>query len=330
MDNRSKTFETPFFWQDRAWQGAFWKVFSCASFAGINTIVRYLGGGGSLGPESALPVSVMVFFQNVLGFILILPLFYHKQFKAFPLSPFSPIRWKTAYPKLHFFRVLTAVLGIIFLYLALQKMSIAESVALSFTGPIFTILGARIFLNESLNLQRALAILLSIIGAFIITRPDIVLLKSEGMTELYVLLPLLSAAALALSKLLTRQLAKAGETAEQLTLFLLLGMIPVSLIPALFEWSTPAASHWPWLVLLGLCAVLAHVSFGKAYALAEVTFLMPFGFSKFLFSMLLGYYCFVEIPSLSLWLGMGVIGLSLCCLAYKIPLYSLAKRFKSN
>jgi len=282
-------------------------------------------GGGAIAPEAPLPVNVMLFFQNVFGFILILPFFYQ-----FNKSSKINLQWKTAYPKMHFFRVVTAVLGIVFFYLSLQKMSIAESVALSFTGPVFTIIGARLLLGEVMDGQRFLAVLFSILGAFIITRPDIMLLKPGTALGFSALLPLLSALALAISKLLTRQLAKAGETPEQLTLFLLFGMIPVSFIPACYEWVTPLYSHWPWLITLGFLAVLAHISFGKAYALAEVTFLMPFGFSKFLFSMLLGYYCFLEIPSFSLWLGMGVIGLSLLCLAYKIPLYSIAKRFKSN
>lgn len=314
MDNTSRPLKTYFFWQDQAFQGAFFKIFSCGCFAGINAVVRYLGGGGAIGLDAALPVNVILFFQNVFGFILMLPFFYTFRLKTL----FSPLQWKTAYPKLHFFRVVTAVLGIIFMYLSLQKMSIAESVALSFTGPVFTIVGARILLGEGLGQQRLLAIVLSIIGAFIITRPDLILLKSDQSLGFAAILPLLSAATLALSKLLTRQLAKTGETAEQLTLFLLLGMIPVSFIPACYEWVTPIGAHWPWLVVLGLLAVLAHISFSKAYAMAEVTFLMPFGFSKFLFSMLLGYYCFTEMPSVSLWLGMSIIGMSLVCLGYKV------------
>lgn len=331
MDNISQTLKPQYFWQSQAFQGAFWKMVSCAAFAGINVIVRYLGGGGSWAPETVLPANVMIFFQNVFGFLFMLPFMFPR-----PTSQFW-MHWKTQYPKLHFARVLTAVLGILFMYLSLQKMPIAESVALSFTGPAFTLLGAWFLLGESLDKQRALAIVFCILGSFIITRPDLVLFtpgSSRSALGWSVLYPLLSAAMLALSKLFTRQLAKAGEKTEQLTLFLLFGMIPFSFILALFEWVTPDLSHWPWLMLLGFLAVLAHMTFSKAYALAEVTFLMPFGFSKFLFSLLLGYFCFLEIPSLSLWLGMGMIGFSLVCLAYKISykirLYSIARRFISN
>ncbi len=326
MANFTQTLKSHFYWQDLAWQGAFWKIISCACFAGINIIVHYLGSKASLGPEVKLPVNVILFFQNVFGFFLMIPILYKYKFKISP----RPFQWKTVYPKMHLFRVATAVLGVIFMYLSLQKMSVAESVALSFTGPAFTIIGARLLLGEVIGSQRLLAIILSTFGVLIITCPDLVRLKPEISLGTSALFPLLSAAALAVSKLLTRQLAKAGETAEQLTLFLLLGMVPISFIPAFCEWVTPTDAHWPWLVFLGLLAVLAHITFGKAYALAEVTFLMPFGCSKFLFSMVLGYYFFLEIPSLSLWLGVSLIGLSLFFLAYKIPLYSFAKRFKSN
>jgi drug/metabolite transporter (DMT)-like permease len=136
---------------------------------------------------------------------------------------------------------------------------------------------------------------------------------------------------LALSKLLTRKLVLLGAKPAPLTAILLLFMTPVSLPLALLDWQTPSALQWPWLLLLGLLAALSHLSFAKAYQLAEVTFLAPFGFSKFIVGTLIGYLVFAEFPnSWSLWIGMLIIGFSLGLLPYKMPLYSEAKRFKSN
>lgn len=307
-----------------AWEAGFWKVVSCAAFAGINAVVRYLEGGAVLVPPMVLPANVILFFQNVFAMLFMIPFVLPFLFKKNSLSLI------THYPKWHLLRVLMAVVGVWLWYLTLENMPIAEGVALSFTGPVFTVIGARLLLRESVGPQRLLAILLSILGAFIITRPDIALLRPESHLGWVALLPLASAVVLALNKLLTRQLACLGESPERLTLYLLLGMIPVSGLPAWYEWVTPTISHWPWLILLGLLAVLAHLSFGKAYKLAEVSFLMPFGFSKFLFSTALGYYCFSEFPKSSLWIGMSVIALSILLLGYKISLYSKARRLRSN
>lgn len=303
-----------------AWQGACWKMISCAAFAGINGIVRYLSHGGDLGPDNVLSTNVMMFFQNLFGTMLILPFFWRSGLK---LS-------STQHGVLHLIRVATAVLGISLWYLTLKYMPIAEGVALTFTGPVFTVIGAALLLGEKIGPKRIAAICLSLIGAFIISRPDKALLSQDAGFGWVVLLPLTSAISIAWNKILTRKLAKLGESPESLATYLLLLMIPVSLIPALFDWTWPHATHWPWLFLLGLFATIAHLSFGKAYKLSEVTFLTPFGFSKFLFSTLIGFYFFSEIPSNALWIGIAVIGGSIFLLTYKIPLYSIARRFRSS
>lgn len=301
------------------WQGVFWKVFSMACFSLINGIVRYWSGGAQ-GALETLPVNVLVFFQNLFGTLFLLPWILKIGLQDLCKDHIG----------LHLMRVLSAVLGIFFWYLSLQSMPIAESVALSFTGPIFTIIGAWFLLQETMDRRRWLAIILSLSGAFIISRPDIVL-SNTAMLGYAVLLPLTSALSLALSKLLTRKLVLLGATPAPLATALLLFMTPVSLPLALLEWQTPSSIHWPWLLLLGVLAALSHFSFAKSYQLAEVTFLAPFGFTKFILGTIIGYFVFGEFPQeQSFWIGMLIILLSLGVLRYKIPLYSDATRFKSN
>ncbi len=303
------------------WQGAFWKVVSMACFAGINGIVRYLSGGIADSGIDPLPVNVIIFFQNMIGTLFLCPWILKAGLKSL----------KTEYPGLHFIRVTSAVAGIYLWYLTLKTMPIAEGVALSFTGPIFTVVGAWILLHEKMNFQRLLAIFLSLIGAFIISRPDIPIMGGKHPIGYYALLPLASAIILSGNKLLTRKLASLGETPTSLATYLLLLMAPVSLVPAMFEWTNPSLAHYSWLIVLGILAAMAHLSFGRAYQLAEVTFLTPFGFSKFLLSTLVGYAAFSELPNnWSLWIGILIIFMSIILLAYKIPLYSWANRFKSN
>jgi len=300
----------------KTWEGAWWKIFSCACFAVINGIVRYLSGGTQT-TDPILSLEVIIFFQNVFGTLFLLPWALKLPIHTFKIHHLS----------LHIIRVSTAVLGIYLWYLTLTKMPIAEGVALSFTGPIFTVVGAWILLKEHIGIQRFLAILLSLIGAFIISRPDIPLSGGTHPIGFAVIFPLASALVLAISKLLTRKLANLGESPTLLALYLLVFMAPVSLVPALFHWETPTLSQLPWLILMGALASAAHLSFSKAYQLAEVTFLTPFGFSKFLLSALVGFVSFSELPTaVSLWLGMSIIFASILLLAYKLPSYTLANR----
>lgn len=314
--------QAPSFWLSTAWQGAFWKIASCACFAGINGVVRYLSGGGGALTLEALPVNVLMFFQNVFGTLFLLPWILKMGFGNLT----------TRHPGLHFIRVVTAVAGVYLFYLTLKVMPIAEGVALTFTGPILTVIGASFFLQEKIDAGRLLAILLSLTGAFVISRPDLAFSGNEAHpVGLAALLPLSSALALTFNKLLTRKLAGLGESPIALATYLLLLMAPVSLLPAVYEWVTPSLNHWPWLIMLGALAAAAHLSFAKAYKLAEVTFLTPFGFSKFFLSALVGYLAFAELPvSRSLWIGVTIIFMSILLLAYKMSLYSIATRLRSN
>ncbi|HEV2523807.1 MAG TPA: DMT family transporter, partial [Gammaproteobacteria bacterium] len=206
-----KTSTTQWSTPSSAWQGAFWITISHTCFVGINAIVRYLSGGVDTGIET-LPVPVMQFFQNVFGTLFLLPWILKARAGSF----------KIRYVGLHLTRIIAAVLGVYLWYLSLKAMPMAESVALSFTGPIVSIIAASIWLKEKISSQRLFAILLSLMGAFIISRPDLAFGANAHSIGLAALLPLSSAFAIAINKLITRKLTTLGETPTVLATYLLL------------------------------------------------------------------------------------------------------------
>ena len=279
-------------------EGAIWKIVSCACFAGINGIVRYCSGGISDSSIEPLPANVIMFFQNVFGALFLLPWILKSGFKCL----------KTCYPILHLVRIIISVLGIYMWYLSLKLMPIAEVVALNFTGPIFTVIGATLLLKERISLRRLCAIILSLIGIFIISCHDTQFYGDNHSIGFAALLPLSSALAFAFNKLLTRKLANLGETPISLAMYLLLFSVPVSLLSAVYECSIPSVIHWSWLALLGLLAAGAQLSLSKAYQLAEVSSLVPIGTIRFFLSILVGYLAFSELPTTwSSWIGIIAI-----------------------
>lgn len=288
----------------KIWLGIFWKVLSCGCFAGINVLVRYLSGGSPLLLDTPLPIYTIMFFQNIIGMLVISSWMWHTktlQYKDF----------KTSRPWLHLIRIITAAGGIGLWYISLRYIPITQVVALSLMGPIVTTLGAVIFLKESFNLKNKLAIFLSIMGGVLIARPDQALFMADTYSW-FMLLPLLAAFVFALDKLLTRRLLANGESASSLAWLLLAFISPLCLLPAIYYgWVNPELYHFPWLILLGALNAFAHFSFNKAYSLAEVTVLLPFGAAKLILSAVFSYVIFYEIPkSLDLWLGITVITLS--------------------
>ncbi len=278
------------FWQKEHFRqnarGVFWKILACVGFAGVNAFVRYLTGGAG-GTDNPLSQGVVVLFQNIFGCLIMLPFVLKDGLKSLT----------TTRPVVHGIRIVTAVFGIISLYTAFSKMPMTQVVALQFTGPIFTVIGAKLYLGERVGSIRLLGIFLGIVGAFILTRPDQALLGgSFDYKSLVVFLPLLSAALFVVAKLCARDLGKAGEKPQLLALYLLFFMIPVSGFYALYDWRTPTTEQVFMLIALGGCGCLAHYATAKAYSLAEVLFLTPFGFTRLLLTALLGYILFAEFP----------------------------------
>ncbi len=287
----------------KIWHSILWKVLSCGCFAAINVMVRFLSGGSPMKVEP-LPIYTIMFFQHLLGFVCITFWMWHKQ-------ELQANDFVTKKPWLHFWRVLTATLGIGLFYLSLKYIPVTQAVALSVTAPIFTTVGAIIFLKETFDWQRKVAVFCSIVGGILVARPDQALAHGSAFTW-FMLLPLLSALAFSFDKLLTRKLLADAEKPSTLAWYLLAFIAPLSIIPAAYYgWVTPTLQHWPWLFMLGVFGCLAHYTFNKAYALAEVTVLLPFGAARLILAALFSYAAFAEIPkALDLWFGISIIAIS--------------------
>jgi drug/metabolite transporter (DMT)-like permease len=290
----------------QALKSIFWKILSCGCFACINIIVRYLTGGSPIEITLALPVYTIMFYQYLVGSLISVPWLYLQKRPTLT----------TEYPMLNFARVALAAISIGLYYFSLRFIPTTEVVALGFIGPIITIIAAIIILKEKLTHRRLIALGLSLVGGFFMLRPD-KSLGTIGQYGIYVLLPIIAAILFAFDKILVRKLLSLGQTPELLAIYLLTFIAPICLIPAIHNgWIWPNTEHVIWLSLLGVLCALANFSFNKAYELAEVTFLMPFGVAKILISGLLSYLAFAEFPSsLDMWIGISIIGISMIILS---------------
>lgn len=291
-------------------KGVFWKVFACTCFVISNAFVRYFSGGSPLSLDTPLPIYNIIFFQSLFGiiFLLIFGLFTKKLNNV--LTP----------PKmsLHITRTMFGILGISLWYISLQYMTMIQAVTLSFIGPVLTVIGSKIFLRENFNWQRILSLVLTILGGFIIVRLD---KNLAGALDVGVIamLPIVSAIIFTGDKIITRKIMANNGSSFVLTFYLFLfSFLICSIICGVNGSLKINLDLMPYLVLLGIFGSCAHLSFGKAYKYAQITFLMPFGFSKFIVSGIVGYAVFCEYPnSISMWVGIFVITLSTIILNIK-------------
>lgn len=273
-------------------RGALWMVLSCVFFAAMSALVRFLAG--ELHPFE------LAFFRNAFGLLFVLPWFWRSTLASFA----------TTRIRLYGFRAMMSTGAMLCWFTALTMLPIAEVTALSFTAPLFATIGAAIFLGEVVRIRRWGATLIGFAGAMVILRPGI------DAIDFAVFLVLTASAFIAVSILCVKSASKT-DSAHVIVFYAAVLMTPLSLVPALFFWTAPAPETWAWLAVMGLMATLAHICLNRAFALADVTAVLPFDFFRLIFVAILGLVLFGEQPDIWLWMGSAVIFCSTLYIAHR-------------
>lgn len=175
----------------------------------------------------------------------------------------------------HFWRNLVHFTAQNLWFWSLTVIPLAQVFALEFTSPIWVILLSPLFLGERLTRAKAFAAGLGFAGILIVARPDLTNL-SPG-----VLAAAGSALGFAATSILTKRLTR-GEAIITILFWLTAFQAIFGLLAAghdgLVNW--PTAQTLPWLVLIGICGVLAHLSLTTALTLAPASFVMPIDFVR--------------------------------------------------
>lgn len=175
----------------------------------------------------------------------------------------------------HFLRNIVHFVGQNLWFLALTLIPLAQVFALEFTSPIWVILLSPIFLNERLTRPRLAAAALGFAGILLATRPDVTALHPG------VLAGLGAAVCFAAVGILTKRLTR-GTPVIGILFWLTLMQFAFGLITAgadgAITW--PTAQTLPWLALIGLSGVVAHLSLTTALSLAPASYVMAVDFIR--------------------------------------------------
>ena len=263
-------------------RGALWITLANLFFAAMAGIIRHV--------SADMHPFEIAFFRAFFGLVLMAPWFLR--------LGLASVRSRRV--GLHVCRSLIMVAATLTWFTAISLMPIADVTALTFTTPLFATLGAALFLAERVGLRRSAAIAVGFAGAMIILRPGVEALTLPAMSAL--------AAAVfgAVGILIVKSLSRT-ESPATIVIYVGLLLTPLSLVPALFYWSTPSLVTLAWLAALGLVANLGHLSFARAMASADATAVLPFDFLKLFFTAALGFVLFAEVPDVWTWIGASVI-----------------------
>jgi drug/metabolite transporter (DMT)-like permease len=190
---------------------------------------------------------------------------------------------------------------------AITLIPLAQVFALEFTSPIWVILLSPLFLGERLTRRKLLAAALGFAGILIVARPDFTALETG------VLAAAGAAVFFAVTNLMTKALTTDGEAIVSILFWLTLiqacfGTIAMAADGAV---TLPTLATLPWLALIGVAGITAHLCLTTALSLAPASTVVPVDFARLPIIAAIGALVYAEPVEPSLFLGAALIFLGI-------------------
>lgn len=255
---------------------------SAMCYAFTYVTIRHLG--------ETFSVYQLVLFRTALGTAVMLPWVFRAG-----LGGLRTRRWKA-----YGLRAVAVYTGNLCWFYALSHITLADATTLSFMAPLFSVLILAVWLREKLDATRVAAILLGLAGGVIIIRP--------GFAEIHIAMigMVYTAVAYGAAMAWTRALTLT-EDHRAVVFYMFAINLPVSAIPGIAHWTTPAWIDLPWIVAFGLLSLYSQTFMTRSLALAEAAVVMPTYYLQLPLVALLGFALFDQLPEIWLVPGAALI-----------------------
>lgn len=194
-------------------------------------------------------------------------------------------------------------LGMCLWFLAVAHITLAETTAIGFTGPIMVMLGAWLFLKEPMRWERWVASGLGLGGVIVVIAP-----RLSASTGPYSALMLVATAVFAGSFLMSKRLTRT----ERPVVVVLWQSAIVTLLSAplgLFGWKALGIMQWLTVAACGMLLLTGNYCVTRAFSAADISASQPARFLDLAWASALGWVLFSEHLELSTVMG-GLIILS--------------------
>lgn len=240
-----------------------------------------------------IPIAMKIFFRNFIGLVAV----------GITLSK-QRVSLKPNNPKLMILRALFGLIGIGFYYLAIGKLALTDAVFLNKLSPVFVMVFAYFFLKESIDKTGKKTLVIALIGAVFVVRPQWDMSFIDGG------IGILSAVFAGAAYTVIRRLTFYDKPSVIVFYFCLISslvMLPVMLIQGVVM---PSLWQWGALVGIGITALIAQLFMTHAYQYAKASEISIFAYADTIFSMALGIIIWRELPSMASLFGGFLIVLS--------------------
>lgn len=269
---------------------ALWMTGSIAAFTSMAIATRQING--------AHDTFEILAYRSVIGWVLVLGI-------ALAMGQAGRIRRDRVGS--HLVRNVFHFTGQSLWFWAITLIPLAQVFALEFTSPIWVILLSPLFLGERLTRRKLLAAALGFAGILIVARPDFTALETG------VLAAAGAAVFFAVTNLMTKALTTDGEAIVSILFWLTLiqacfGTIAMAADGAV---TLPTLATLPWLALIGVAGITAHLCLTTALSLAPASTVVPVDFARLPIIAAIGALVYAEPVEPSLFLGAALIFLGI-------------------
>lgn len=232
----------------------------------------------------------MLLFRNVFGLIAILPLV----LKGMP----GTLRVNNL--RIVILRSIMGLLNLLFIFLAIQQISLVNTTLLSNSAPFFVPILVWFWLKKTIDNKIWPAIFVGFVGIVVILQPD------RRIFNFGALYGLLSGMCLAMTIITMRISSRTEKLTNFLLYFFLIGLI-ATLPFAIFNWKIESWHTLIGLLSIGLFSFLGQILLfyglreGKAHQLA------PFAYVTVIFSGIYEWLIWGHVPQPIAYLGMVLI-----------------------
>ena len=286
-------------------RGMAFMLLSALAATTMNACVHHLSGElGSL---------QIAFFRALFGFVVLAPVFLRHGWQPLRTDRFG----------LHALRGLLNAGAMISLFVGLGLIPLAKFAALVFSAPLFVTVLAVIFLGERIRARRVAALVFGYAGTLLILRPGV------GVVDMGSLIVLAGAVSWALAMIVMKVLART-ESSLTATLYYGIFVTPVAFVAAVAVWQTPTGVQLLWLAAIGTLGSLFQFCLAQAMKEADATAIMPLDFTKLIWSAIIGYMIFAEVPTAWTWVGGVMIFAAATYISYRERQVAAARRAHSQ
>ena len=198
-------------------------------------------------------------------------------------------------------------LALLMINAAFREMPIANALAIFFVEPLLLTVLSALILGERIGWRRIAAVVVGLLGALIVIRPNHAVYGSAALYPLAT--AFLFAGYLLTLKVLTRRGRLLGLQfwTGLSALGVLLGLGLSGVMPDFTALSAPRREDLALILALGAISVLAHQLVAHGLARMQASLVAPMQYLEIVSATLLGWWIFGDFPDMLTWAGTAII-----------------------